>query len=67
MSNTLREVEQIVTKLSEAELHEFEVWFANLRDQQWERQIEQDSLSGRLDSPVNAARRSHENGLSREI
>jgi hypothetical protein len=53
----LEQIERAVTELSAAELKEFAKWFAHLQADLWDRQIEEDSASGRLDELIANAER----------
>ena len=46
---TITELEQAVTKLSEQELNRFREWFDEYYAEIWDKQIEADAKSGRLD------------------
>lgn len=46
---SVQEIENAITKLSPADLAEFAAWFADYQHQQWDRQIERDLETGRLD------------------
>lgn len=49
MTNRLKALEQDVEKLDEVELKRFAKWFADYQDRVWEKQIEKDAASGKLD------------------
>ena len=49
MTNRLKALEQDVEKLDEVELKRFAKWFADYQDRLWEKQIEKDATSGKLD------------------
>jgi hypothetical protein len=46
---TITELEQTVIKLSEQELNRFRAWFDEFYAEIWDKQIEADAKSGRLD------------------
>ena len=46
---SIQEIENAITKLSPSDLAEFAAWFADYQHQQWDRQIERDLETGRLD------------------
>jgi hypothetical protein len=48
MSN-LQEIEQAVQQLSPDDLEAFRIWFAAFEASVWDRQFEEDVVSGRLD------------------
>jgi hypothetical protein len=55
MMSSLKEIEDAVVKLSEAELAAFRDWFAEFDANAWDRQIEEDILAGRLDALADKA------------
>ena len=48
--STIQEIEQAISRLSIDELATFRDWFAEFEAEMWDRQIEIDATSGRLDS-----------------
>lgn len=51
----VEEIERQVSSLSESELARFSQWFEEFMADQWDHQIEQDMLSGRLDAALRRA------------
>jgi hypothetical protein len=49
---SVEDLEAHVSSLSAAELSRFSEWFEEFMADQWDRQIEQDMLSGRLDAAL---------------
>ena len=49
---SVEDLESHVSKLSAPELARFSEWFEEFMADQWDRQIEQDMLSGRLDEAL---------------
>jgi hypothetical protein len=49
---TLPEIQDPVSKLSTEELPAFRDWFWNFNAEAWDRQFEQDALSGALDTAI---------------
>ncbi len=49
---SVEDLESQVSSLSPAELSRFSQWFEEFMADQWDRQIEQDMLSGRLDAAL---------------
>jgi hypothetical protein len=45
----LEQIEKSVKALSDEELKQFAEWFAELRWERWDRQLEEDVAAGRLD------------------
>ena len=64
---TIDKLEREVQKLSREELAAFRNWFRTYDSEEWDRQIEQDALSGRLDSLADEAIAEHQAGRTREI
>ena len=52
---SLRELEHAVQTLPASDFQEFSAWFDEWRAEQWDRQIEQDALAGKLDPLAEAA------------
>lgn len=52
---TIEELEQAVASLPENEYCQFRMWFLNQDWQKWDREIEMDSKSGKLDFLVQEA------------
>lgn len=48
--STIQEIERAVIGLSPAERAEFRAWFLEFDAAAWDREIEQDAASGRLDA-----------------
>ncbi|MBI1954997.1 MAG: hypothetical protein HYS38_01225 [Acidobacteria bacterium] len=53
--STIAEIEEAVRRLSAQELDAFRTWFAEFDAAAWDRQIEQDIASGRLDALADEA------------
>ena len=64
---TITELEQAVTKLSEKELTRFYEWFEEYYAQIWDKQIEQDTKSGRLDNLLAEVDEEYNAGLSKTL
>jgi hypothetical protein len=52
---SIEELEKAVCSLKPEEYDSFRVWFADYDMNQWDKQIEKDSKSGRLDSMIHKA------------
>lgn len=52
---SVEELESVVSGLSAPELTRFSEWFEEFMADQWDRQIEQDMLAGRLDAALQRA------------
>jgi hypothetical protein len=59
---SIEELESVVSGLPAAELARFSNWFEEFMADQWDRQIEQDALSGRLDAALKRADDHYEAG-----
>ncbi len=60
-------LEKEVLSLTEDELAEFRAWFVRFDAAQWDRQLESDMASGRLDQLAAKALAAHRRGESREL
>ena len=49
---TLREIEAAITQLSETDARQLSEWLQDYLDESWDRQIEQDLESGKLDTLI---------------
>jgi hypothetical protein len=61
---TLEELEKTIADLPRDELSKFREWFLAFDAQNWDRQLEEDVSSGRLDRLADEAIREHESGQS---
>ena len=64
---TITELEQAVTQLSEQELARFRAWFDEYYAQIWDKQIEEDAQSGRLDNLLSEVDEEYNAGLSKPL
>jgi len=64
---TITELEQAVTQLSEQELALFRAWFDEYYAQIWDKQIEEDAKSGRLDQVLAEVDEEYNAGLSKPL
>ncbi len=64
---SVKEVEQAVTHFSNEELKTFRQWFADFDMEQWDKEIEADSNSGRLDGFISKALEEHRAGRSSDL
>ena len=62
----VKSIERAVEALPPSKLAEFRRWFAEFDAAAWDRQIEDDAASGRLDRLAAEARADHAAGPSRE-
>ncbi len=61
---SVQEIEVAITKLSSAEIQELSDWITEYRNQQWDRQLEEDVESGRLDALLDEADNEYQKGLT---
>ena len=59
---SIEDLESVVSTLPASELARFSQWFEEFMADQWDRQIEHDSLSGRLDATLKRADDHYEAG-----
>lgn len=59
---SIEEIESVVSGLPADELARFSQWFEEFMADQWDRQIEQDMLAGRLDAALKRADEHYEAG-----
>lgn len=59
---SIQEIETAVASLPSPELAQFTAWFEEYQAEQWDNQIEQDALSGRLDALTEQANRDFDAG-----
>ena len=65
--NKVEKLEREVQQLSHLELTTFRKWFCGFDAKEWDRQIEEDILAGKLDKLVEKAIADHHAGRSKEI
>ena len=63
----LESLEEQIKALSPEELAELRAWFVERDAEHWDRQIERDAASGKLDEPFEKSLPDHRSGKSREI
>jgi len=63
----LEKLEREVQRLSRAEMAAFRVWFRKYDSDEWDRQIEEDIQTGKLDSLAEEAVSAHRAARTREI
>lgn len=61
---TLEEILDAIATLSESEQQRLRDWFVERDSESWDRKIEEDAVSGRLDSLADSALRDHNAGRS---
>ncbi|NJK74357.1 MAG: hypothetical protein HC942_10040 [Microcoleus sp. SU_5_6] len=65
--NTRLEVESAIEQLPEAEVRELAKWLQEYLDERWDRQIEADLASGKLDRLIARAEADIANGNVRDL
>jgi len=63
----VKSIEKAVESLPPSELAEFRHWFAEFDAEAWDKQIEQDANSGKLDSLAAEALADYRSGPAREL
>jgi hypothetical protein len=64
---TISEIEKAITELSPEELNRFRAWFEEYYAQVWDKQIEEDAKSGRLDKLIAEVDEEYNAGLSKPL
>ena len=64
---TIQEIEQAITELSHDELTRLREWFDEYYARAWDKQIERDAASGRLDKVIAEADEEYNAGLSKPL
>jgi hypothetical protein len=63
----IEKIEQDVRKLKRDDLSAFRRWFREFDSDEWDRQIEEDVLAGKLDKLAEEALAAHRAGKSKEL
>jgi hypothetical protein len=64
---SVKEIERAITQLPSNEITELVAWLEDYHHQIWDKQIENDLDSGRLDSLIGEAEKEYEAGLARPL
>lgn len=64
---TVQEIEQAVAQLSKDQLAEFRAWYEQFNADEWDRQIEEDIVAGKLDDLADAAIADHQAGRTKKL
>lgn len=64
---SITEIEQAIAELSPEELVQFRQWFEEYYAQVWDKRIEEDTKSGRLDKLIAEANDEYDAGLSKPL
>ncbi len=65
--STVAEIENAVQNLSKVELSRFRAWFEKFDAEAWDRQFEEDAISGKLDALADEALRDLRAGSCRDL
>ena len=64
---SVKDIERAITQLPNNEITELVAWLEDYHHQIWDKQIENDLDSGRLDSLIAEAEKEYEAGLARPL
>ncbi len=64
---SVKDIERAITQLPKNELSELVAWLEDYHHQVWDKQIEDDLESGRLDSLLGEVEKEYEAGLARPL
>lgn len=64
---SVQEIETAITQLSSEEFWKLSDWILEQRNRDWDRQIEDDFNSGRLDALLDQADAEYEQGLTKPV
>ena len=64
---SITELETAITQLPAKDLDQLAEWLENYREEMWDRQIENDLATDRLDALLNEVEKESEAGLARSI
>lgn len=67
MAKKVEEIEREIAQLSPEQLREFRAWYERFDSDAWDKQIEDDLTSGKLDAVADAAVAAHKAGKSRKL
>lgn len=67
MAKTVREIEQAIAQLTKDQLAEFRAWYEKFDSDVWDRQIEEDIATGKLDALADAAIADHRAGRTKKL
>jgi hypothetical protein len=67
MSVSVEEIENLVSQLPSKQLKKFRAWYQEFDSNMWDKQIEQDVMSGALDDLAKKAIADHKAGKSKKL
>ena len=62
---SVQEIEIAITQLNSTEFNQLDSWLAVYKSQQWDKQIEEDFHSGRLDALLDEVDAEYDQGLTK--
>ncbi len=65
--STIQEIEEAISQLSERDRAKLRDWFANLEQEEWDKQIAGDEAAGRLDALADEAIKDLREGRCTEL
>ena len=65
--STIQEIEEAISQLSEGDRAKLRDWFANLDQDEWDKQIADDEAAGRLDALADEALKDLREGRCTEL
>ena len=67
MNITVEEIENIIIKLPQEQLKQFRAWYEKFDANNWDKQIESDIVSGKLDAVAEAAIAEYKAGKTKKL
>ncbi len=64
---SITEIEQAITQLSPQDYSRLREWFEEFDAQEWDKQIERDAMSGKLDKIAEEALKDYRAGKAKEL
>jgi hypothetical protein len=64
---TVKDIEKAITQLQPSEVFELATWLNEFEEKLWDKQIEADARSGRLDSFIDQAKADHTAGKTKPL
>ena len=67
MARTIENIEKEIAQLPQDQLRQFRVWYEQFDSDVWDKQIEADAVSGKLDDLAETAIADHKAGGSKKL
>jgi len=67
MENSVEAIEEAIVQLSPEKLEKLRSWFEKFDENAWDKQIERDTVNGKLDALAQAAIAEHSVGRSKKL